>query len=165
MNEIDEQGGMSKIVKVISKITYIFILTFGLYIILHGHLTPGGGFQGGAIIASAFALLLVAYGKRNILLFLNKNKLPLLESIAALTFLLLALLGLGSTFFYNELANSGGLFGNSLDYGSNSGNINTSGLIPLMNLSVGLKVLAGIGSLVIIMALSLGSRLGGDSYA
>jgi len=33
---------------------YPFILMFGFYIILNGHLSPGGGFQGGAVLASVF---------------------------------------------------------------------------------------------------------------
>lgn len=37
-------------------ITYPFVLLFGLYIVLNGHVTPGGGFQGGAIIASILIL-------------------------------------------------------------------------------------------------------------
>ncbi|GAU77931.1 MnhB domain-containing protein [Fusibacter sp. 3D3] len=37
-------------------ITYPFVLLFGLYIVLNGHVTPGGGFQGGAIIASVLIL-------------------------------------------------------------------------------------------------------------
>ncbi len=37
-------------------ITYPFVLLFGLYIVLNGHVTPGGGFQGGAIIASVLII-------------------------------------------------------------------------------------------------------------
>ncbi len=33
---------------------YPFIIIFGIYIILNGHITPGGGFQGGAILSSVF---------------------------------------------------------------------------------------------------------------
>ena len=40
---------MSKIVRTLSNITFPFIMIFGLYVIAHGHLTPGGGFQGGAV--------------------------------------------------------------------------------------------------------------------
>ena len=54
--------GMSKIIKTISSITFPFITIYGLYIIAHGHLTPGGGFQGGAVVASGCAMILVAYG-------------------------------------------------------------------------------------------------------
>ncbi|HJJ99748.1 MAG TPA: sodium:proton antiporter, partial [Methanocorpusculum sp.] len=38
-----------------------FIFIFGFYIVAHGHLSPGGGFQGGAVIATGVALVLVCY--------------------------------------------------------------------------------------------------------
>ena len=55
-------SGMSKIVKTITNIAFPFIIIYGLYIIAHGHLTPGGGFQGGAVVASGLAMIVVAYG-------------------------------------------------------------------------------------------------------
>lgn len=39
------------------RLLYPVMLLFGLYIILNGHLSPGGGFQGGAIIATAILIL------------------------------------------------------------------------------------------------------------
>jgi multicomponent Na+:H+ antiporter subunit B len=48
------------IIKTTTRYLTALILTFGAYIILHGHLTPGGGFQGGAVFASGLALLIVA---------------------------------------------------------------------------------------------------------
>ena len=55
-------SGMSRIVKTIASVTFPLTMIYGLYIIAHGHLTPGGGFQGGAVVASSCALILVAYG-------------------------------------------------------------------------------------------------------
>ena len=40
-----------------------FIQLFGLYVIMHGHSSPGGGFQGGVILASSFILLAIAEGR------------------------------------------------------------------------------------------------------
>jgi energy-converting hydrogenase B subunit I len=54
--------GMSKIVRTIACILAVPGIMFGLYTIMHGHLTPGGGFQGGAIISTIFILFIVAYG-------------------------------------------------------------------------------------------------------
>ena len=48
--------------KITSKILIMFIIIFGLNITLFGHLTPGGGFQGGAIIATGVALIFVVMG-------------------------------------------------------------------------------------------------------
>ena len=53
---------MSKIVRTVSNQLILLVLIFGLYIIMHGHVTPGGGFQGGAIVASGTALIIVAFG-------------------------------------------------------------------------------------------------------
>jgi len=144
---------MSKIVRTIANLVYGFIIIFGFYVIIHGHLTPGGGFQGGAVVASAFALLLVSYGSLNIQKFLKRDLLSILESCGLTMFIVLAFLGLGITFFYNLLANSGSWFGDTAVIGINPGNMNTGGVIPLMNIAVGLEVLSALGIIVLIMAI------------
>lgn len=54
-------GGLSVIVKMVTKVTAPMIVAVGASIGLHGHLTPGGGFQGGATIAVAPMLILVIF--------------------------------------------------------------------------------------------------------
>ncbi|TVR58427.1 MAG: sodium:proton antiporter [Spirochaetaceae bacterium] len=44
----------SPIIASITGVLYPFIIMFGIYIIVNGHNTPGGGFQGGAILATVF---------------------------------------------------------------------------------------------------------------
>ena len=61
------QEGMTLIVKVITRLTVGLIFIFGTYIMLHGHLTPGGGFAGGVIIALSFIHLVLAFGKNQAL--------------------------------------------------------------------------------------------------
>jgi multicomponent Na+:H+ antiporter subunit B len=51
------------ILRIGAKLMLPFILVFGLYVIFHGDLSPGGGFQGGVITASAFILYGLVYGK------------------------------------------------------------------------------------------------------
>lgn len=143
---------MSKIVRTITNILYSFIIIFGFYVIMHGHLTPGGGFQGGAVVASGIALVLIAYGYDTVKSWIKKSNLSILESIGGLAFIGIAFLGIGTTFFYNFLANSGTLFGNPTVIGINPGDLNTAGALPLMSWAVGLKVLAGLGSIVLLMA-------------
>lgn len=143
---------MSKIVKVVADFLYVFTITFGFYVIMHGHLTPGGGFQGGAIVASAFAMLIAAYGLKSLNFLLNEKTFSILENFGAIMFLSIALFGIGTTFFYNFLANSESfLFGNPIEFGPNSGDINTAGVLPLMNIAVGLKVFSGIGVVLLVM--------------
>jgi energy-converting hydrogenase B subunit I len=143
--------GMSIIVRTITRLVYGLALVFGFYVIMHGHLTPGGGFQGGAVVASAFALLLVAFGAEGIKGRLNQHLLQTLEEIGALAFLALGFVGIGTAFFYNLLANSGSLFGGSVPFGPNAGVFNSAGTLPLMNWAVGLKVMTGIAAVVIVM--------------
>ena len=143
--------GMSIIVQTITRLVYGLALVFGFYVIMHGHLTPGGGFQGGAVVASAFALLLVAFGAAGIKGHLNHHLLQTLEEIGALAFLALGFVGIGTAFFYNLLANSGSLFGGSVPIGPSAGVFNSAGTLPLMNWAVGLKVMTGIAAVVIVM--------------
>jgi len=148
---------MSLIVRTITKLIYGFILVYGFYVIVHGHITPGGGFQGGAIVASAFALLIVAYGNQGVKKYLKKDVFSLIESTGLVLFIAFAFFGLGATFFYNFLANSGGLFGNPAVIGVNPGDLNTGGTVPIMNFAVGLEVLAALA--VIILTMSAGSEI------
>jgi multicomponent Na+:H+ antiporter subunit B len=145
---------MSKIVRSISNLLLPFILIYGFYIILHGHLTPGGGFQGGAVVASGLVMVLVAYGSERFASWVKEKHLSVLESIGALGFISLAFLGLSTAFFYNFLAGKGGLFGDIPPEGPNPGALNTAGTLPLMNLAVGLKVIAGLASIVLVMGLA-----------
>ncbi|MDD5502235.1 MAG: MnhB domain-containing protein [Candidatus Thermoplasmatota archaeon] len=143
---------MSKIVRTIADVMFPFAMVFGIYVILHGHLTPGGGFQGGAATASALAMLLVAYGSIDILHRISEHKLTILECAGALIFAGTAAIGLFRTFFYNFLANTGSLFGTYPGYGPNGGDLNTGGVLPIMNIGVGLCVIAGLFAILVIMA-------------
>ena len=147
-------SGMSKIVKTISSITFPLITIYGLYVIAHGHLTPGGGFQGGAIVASGCAMILISYGSIWTMGKIKEKNLSILESLGAVCFILLALLGLGfgTAFFNNFLVGTNSLFGVVPAAGSGLANINTGGVIPLMNFAVGLKVIAGLFVIVLVMA-------------
>lgn len=52
----------SILVKTLCRFLVPFIQLFGLYVIVHGHSSPGGGFQGGVILAASFILLSIASG-------------------------------------------------------------------------------------------------------
>ena len=146
---------MSRIVRTAADIIYPFILIFGLYIVAHGHLTPGGGFQGGAVIATGGALVIVAYRYEEVRDWLSGKVLMGQEVIGLVGFIGVALLALafGQVFFFNYLNASGSLFGTPVPYGINAGELNTGGFVPLMNFSVGCEVWGGL-TLVILYMLS-----------
>ena len=51
------------ILRVVTKLSIPFILLFGFYVITHGELGPGGGFQGGVVLATAFILYALVFGR------------------------------------------------------------------------------------------------------
>lgn len=153
---------MSKIVKTIAAFLFPACLVFGAYVVLHGHLTPGGGFQGGAVMATAAALLLVAGIP---LAAKHEERYHALEALGLGLFLFFAFTGFGAeagSFFFNALA-ADGFFGQAVARGPNPGNLHTSGTIAWMNLAVGIEVLGGIS--VILYALREAARGGGDGKA
>jgi len=143
---------LSKIVRTISDQLILFILIYGLYIIIHGHVTPGGGFQGGAVIASGVVMMTVAFGSGEIKKSLRERHLSVVESSGALIFIGMAFAGMGTLFFYNFLVGTP-VFGGIPPTGPNPGDVWTGGVIPLMNFGVGLKVSAGLSAVVLAMAL------------
>jgi len=151
-------NGMTKIVKTIAGISFPFIVIYGLYVIAHGHLTPGGGFQGGAVVASGLALILVAYGSQWTAKKIKEHDLSLLESVGAIGFITVAFLGIffGGMFFSNFIVGTDLLFGGIPLAGA--ADINTGGTLPLMNFAVGLKVIAGLFGIVFIMALAISKK-------
>lgn len=52
------------IIRTMCRLMIPFLQLFALYVIAHGHHSPGGGFQGGVILGSSFILLAIAYDLR-----------------------------------------------------------------------------------------------------
>jgi len=144
---------MSKIVRTSADIILPFILVFGFYIIIHGHLTPGGGFQGGAVVATGIVLMIAANRYDGIKRVFKPETMKDVETLGLLFFILTAFTAilLGSAFFFNWLVNGGIIFGDSVSYGSNAGFLNTAGLIPLMNIAVGIEVVGAMSVIVLYM--------------
>ncbi len=144
---------MSRIVRATANIIFPFILVFGFYIIIHGHLTPGGGFQGGAVAATGFILLLVAFSPEIIRDKFSFNSMKYTEALGLLLFIVTAFvaIALGTTFFFNWLANGGIIFGESVAFGANPGILNSAGTIPLMNVAVGIEVIGAMGLIIMYM--------------
>ena len=140
-------AGMTIIVKTISSWVKVLIIVFGVYIILFGHLTPGGGFAGGVILASSYILIMLAFGRKT-----AEENLPLkiaskLDCVGALLFAAIAIAGLifGGSFFLNFLHQNYPA-GEPL-------RLISAGTIPLSNIAIGLKV--GASLFLVILMLSV----------
>lgn len=134
--------GMTVIVKTITRISVWIILLYGIYIIFHGHLSPGGGFGGGVIIALAFLNVMLAYGRKYTNSWLNIGFLQDIEASSALMFLVMGILGisLGGSFLANFIF-KGKLF-----------DLISSGTILPLNIIIGIKV--GMSLFLVVWALA-----------
>ena len=110
------------------------LLVAGLYIVLPGHLTPGGGFQGGVLLATAFFLpVLVRPGTS-----VSHKLLSVIEGLAGASFIAIGLLA---------LYQGGEFLQPFLDKGL-TGQLLSAGTLPLLYLAVGLKVGAELAGLL-----------------
>lgn len=123
----------SLVVITISRIMLPFVFLYGIYIIVHGDLSPGGGFQGGAILATGFLLTYFIDDERKI----NLNRLLIAEKL-----LYLGILGTGTL----SLLTRGELFTNfiSPDVPFEVRRL----FFVLLNILISLKVAMGLTSIV-----------------
>ena len=135
--------GMTEIVKTISRLLAGLIFFYGIYIVVFGHLTPGGGFAGGVIMSGAFILLIVANGIDDKNISRGKDKAGLVESLGILLFWTISIIGLcmGTYFFLNFLGKGKPL------------NIFSAGIIPLCNITIGAEVSAALCYILIAFIL------------
>jgi multicomponent Na+:H+ antiporter subunit B len=105
----------------------------GLYVVAHGHQTPGGGFQGGVILATALLLTYLAGDYATMRRVGPIELIELAEGLGAAGFALVGLSGLvfGGAFFENVLGKG------------TPGQLLSAGEIPLSNAAVGLAVTGG----------------------
>lgn len=111
------------------------IMLLGVYVFVNGHLTPGGGFQGGSIIASGTLLLLLADPTRHF----SHQAISVLESIAGVAYVGIGLLG---------LLLAGGFLDNRFIPIGTVGAMFSAGAIPVIYSLIGLKVGAEISSML-----------------
>ncbi len=124
----------SLIMYVGTRISFAIIFLFGIYIFVHGHLTPGGGFPGGAVIASGIlGLFLGKNGYKP-----NHLGLKVFESLSGMAFVIIGLTGLFSV--HSFLANF-------LPTGV-IGDLYSAGFIALIYIAIGMKVGAELSAVV-----------------
>jgi len=115
------------------------ILLLGAYVFINGHLTPGGGFQGGAIIASATLLLLLTDPLRHF----SHRLISIVESISGLVFISIGVFGIFL---------AGGFLDSRILPGGELGSIFSAGAIPIIYTFIGLKVGAEFTSMLVNLA-------------
>ena len=126
--------GNSKIIRTIAQKLFPFIVLFGFYLISHGHLSPGGGFQGGVVLGTAIILLALSHSIEQTEKKFKSRWLNMLEKLGILTLIFLGFLGifLGYPFLSNFLPLG------------EPGQIASGGLMLLFNIAIGIKVAAGV---------------------
>jgi len=126
---------MTSIVKQTTKLIAGMIFMYGIYVIVHGHLTPGGGFAGGVIMAGSFILLILAYGGDFLNLLKEESGTTMYENLSMIVVLFLAVSGLlvGAHVFFLNWLPKGTL-----------GHLVSAGILPLYNIFVGIEVAASI---------------------
>ena len=138
--------GMSVIVKTVTRWTAALIFVYGAYVVAYGHLSVGGGFAGGVILACSYVIMVLAYGGKDTIHALPKTVAARLDSVAALAFLVLALLGMSvgcGCFFCNWVRN--------LWPGENF-RVFSAGIIPLANVAIAVKVCVSLFLIFFILA-------------
>lgn len=129
--------GMSLIVKSVTRLVTAFIAIFGINLILFGHLTPGGGFPGGVVLAFTLILMVLAFGREYEANFFTTLAAGIWDGVGALTFLCVGLVGyLAGTFFVNFLFSEGAV---TQPFG-----LFSAGSVLISNVAIGLKVGASL---------------------
>lgn len=123
----------------LSRAAATVLLLFGIYMVLHGTVTPGGGFQGGAIAASSFMLLYLGEGYRT---WQHLLRIPVMDILEG-----------GGTFVFVAAAAAPLMLGhaalqNILPYGQPK-DLFSGGLMVIVNFAVGLAVIGSFGALLI----------------
>lgn len=128
------------ILKRTASIILPFVCIYGLYVILHGHISPGGSFAGGIILGLSFIAFSTIYGVEK-----GRSKLPekaliLIESYGTLWYGIMGMIGIvkGAPYLANKLA--------GIDLGT-PGSLFSGGLISLIGIGVGIRVASTVVTL------------------
>jgi multicomponent Na+:H+ antiporter subunit B len=109
-------------------------LLLGLDVVAHGHLTPGGGFQGGVVLGTGLHLLYLAGGYRALERLRPFAPFEAGEAVGTAAFVAVGVAG---------LAVAGSFLANVLPLGSFGAPL-SSGIVPVLNIAVGLEVASGV---------------------
>lgn len=139
----DRDTGMSIIVKTVTRVTVGLIFLYGIYIVLHGHISPGGGFAGGVIIALSLIHIMLAFGRTVALKKVSAAAAALFESAGALIFLGIGIAGFAvGAFLLNFFTKKGEAF-----------SLFSGGVILPLNIAISLKVAAGLFAIFVALVI------------
>ena len=129
-----------QIVRITSRLVAPFIQLYGIYVILHGHLSPGGGFSGGAIFGASLVLIALSFNLEAGVKQISHKTASFLESGGAFGFALTGLLSvaLGGNYLANQAAGFPA---------GEAGQLFSSGAILIITIFVGIKVASTITTL------------------
>ncbi len=111
-------------------VMFPFTLLLGIYVVLHGHLTPGGGFQGGVLLATAFYYIYLSGEYDDLLKIKRDHLVSHLEAAGAMSYAVIGALPLLSGYHYMR---------NVLPLGD-AGDLLSTGTLPMFNTAVGVEV-------------------------
>jgi multicomponent Na+:H+ antiporter subunit B len=123
----------SLIVKTIARIVFPFTLLYGIFIIMHGHLSPGGGFSGGALIGGGLILYTIVFGSKKAEKLFPSSVAEWLESGGILVYIGVGLVGVFTVDSFLTNVNAGFGLGTP-------GTLFSSGMIPILMIAIGIKV-------------------------
>ena len=86
VNDMMTKQSDDVIVKTVSRLLIPFMQIYALYVIAHGHYSPGGGFQGGVILGASIILLVITYGLDNALRKMSEKLITILCSTGAIIY-------------------------------------------------------------------------------
>jgi len=95
------------IIKTLARVLVPFIQLYALYVIMHGHHSPGGGFQGGVILGASLVLLVITHGLKGTQKRISEKSVAIFSSLGVLIYAgigVLCLVLLGNFLDYSKLA-------------------------------------------------------------
>ena len=130
---MDSGPGMSIVVRVVARWLFGLVILFGLAVAFFGHLTPGGGFAGGVIVACGFVLATLAFGAATGPSAWLRRRASAIDALGALSYLVIGILGWTGAHFFQAWIARGEVF-----------TLGSAPCVLLLNLAVLVKVGAGL---------------------
>ncbi len=121
------------IVKSITRIIIPFVQLYGIFIILHGHVSPGGGFSGGALFGTSLILYTLIFGVDKAQKKFSHRVSEIAESGGILIYLSIGVIGIFTAGYFLSNKAAGFPLGEA-------GSLLSGGMIPLLMIGVGIKV-------------------------